>query len=1565
MKTIQHTNVVVYYDGVQVFAGQDDVGGQYVGAMTDTGSDGDRYLVASVTPDPLRRFYAGELDLRTLLLESSADGWYTALVNDDFEGPVSLEPQRGQLLDMDYLPEAGFYLNEAPSMNASDGSWYSAASPTDTDAMSTNSLDRLAFGLYRTNGTYAVLLGAGISSAAGIPTGWDIAVDLIAQIAKLHGEDPPNDPESWYQQRFGRPVNYSEIVQSLASTPAERSQLLSGYIEPDAEDIREGRKQPTLAHRVIARLAKHGRIRLILTTNIDRLMETALADQQIHPMIIHSPDDILGMVPLSHSHGECCVIKIHGDYKDIRSLNTASELEHYHEGIDRLLDQVFDEFGIIVCGWSARWDRALCNAVKRSASGRYSWFWAAHGTTSDAAEELIAHQRAQRIEINDADSFFKEVLRKVERLLGVEPQDAHPVEQGVAVLQGYLQQHLGLGGSDLADDLSSVVSQLFALSTPTEPEPIGQEDASELSKKIDIARELINRGLVLRAKTELERLWGSDDQISENLQARIAGNLAACAMVEEDADSAMRWADEAYGLQPDNPTAIANAALAAHQAGNTERALNLANRCRELSPFNSPATSVVMMEMWRSGEDAALDEYVAANAWVTQDEQCALVLSSIRLLQSRPDEAVELCRGRVAADDQDAQAHLALGQSLMKLSQEARAPLTYPNAVVTQLEDVVAEATQAIDLLQSTDLKRQRHAALILRGCARAILGFYAEAMADFDAALRESPNSSEANFYKALLHLNDGHHNEAIACFELVTDKSQLPDITIPFAHSLLSSGNPRAAAEMLRGSFDPALPGWDDIHRAEMLFRAEAAADEDSTVVPALEKALKQATNDPRLLALDAVVRNASEDSEGAEDALIRALECVDQEQRPEILMRLGFHHQGQGRFSKAADYFGEVVAGNAYHPMAVHLLGCLNNGRRLREALTWSRTLQESGQNLPRVVGDVELNILQLVGDATAAVSQCERICDHPEAIPVDFVNLASAQVRLKDFDAATRTVREIDRQALLEYPVSLLQLAQIKSLLGVDGYLEDAYAARRHGFDNAEVHIGYLSTILGHEQEIIAPGSIGPGCAVLLGGESGERWWSIVDHSEKPLGPHEIAPDHELAIALTDKQVGAKVVLRQGIEDLQYEVIEIQSKLVRAFQETAAEFSTRFPSNTKLSRVAVDDEDISKFLQVVDQQDKFVRNVAQLYREGTIPLGTLASQIHKSPLEVWRACTQHDFSRVAFAVGNDEESYRAKTLLVNADAITLDMVALFTVHELNVIDVLRKRFDRVAVPRLVLDSLSHLSFNTKAMGQTHGFIGKTEDGYYTMSEITEDERNRWKATVESVLAFAGSLETIPSYGLFDAPRDDQELFATLTTAGAGSIWAGEENFFGRELLISDDLGLSKIANAFGIHTANTQALILECWRSGALNGDDYSRIVERLAEMNYWFVQVRAEDIISSFVKSGYVTTNGTRAMLRTLQGPDCSEDSAIIVAVNVVVELASRTVPGQLDLIMGLMLSTLQRGRETSPVLMKFQEAIRDDSRLTPLARQEILASISAYHIGGITRTGHGLIVLRH
>ena len=300
--------------------------------------------------------------------------------------------------------------------------------------------ERLAFALINSPGTYALLLGSGTSRAAGIPTGWEITLDLVSQIAKIKGVESAvmSDPEAWYCTEFGKVPDYSDIIAMLDSTGSERQNRLERYIEPDEANSEEGRKQPTDAHRAIAKLAKRGMIRVIVTTNFDQLIESALMDEGVPLAVISSPDDIEGMTPLTQSHGQCSVIKIHGDYKDNRILNTPDELKEYDERVNHLLDQIFDEFGIIVCGWSAEWDVALRSAILRCNSRRYSWYWAEHGATVEAAEKVIQHRGAQRIPIQGADDFFAGLQNRSEALLQYQRPHPDSTTLAVAALKRYM-----------------------------------------------------------------------------------------------------------------------------------------------------------------------------------------------------------------------------------------------------------------------------------------------------------------------------------------------------------------------------------------------------------------------------------------------------------------------------------------------------------------------------------------------------------------------------------------------------------------------------------------------------------------------------------------------------------------------------------------------------------------------------------------------------------------------------------------------------------------------------------------------------------------------------------------------------------------------------------------------------------------------------------------------------------------------------------------------------------------------------------------------------------------------
>lgn len=115
---------------------------------------------------------------------------------------------------------------------------------------------------------------------------------------------------------LGREPDYSELVKELGGSPEERCSLLEGYIEPTAEERAERRKVPTAALRAIADLVHDGLVRVVVSTNFDRLLENALRDRGVEPNVVDSVDALAGAEPLTYA--ACYLVKLHDDYKDAR-----------------------------------------------------------------------------------------------------------------------------------------------------------------------------------------------------------------------------------------------------------------------------------------------------------------------------------------------------------------------------------------------------------------------------------------------------------------------------------------------------------------------------------------------------------------------------------------------------------------------------------------------------------------------------------------------------------------------------------------------------------------------------------------------------------------------------------------------------------------------------------------------------------------------------------------------------------------------------------------------------------------------------------------------------------------------------------------------------------------------------------------------------------------------------------------------------------------------------------------------------------------------------------------------
>lgn len=270
-------------------------------------------------------------------------------------------------------------------------------------------------------GVYAILLGSGVSTGAGVPTGWGVVTQLIQRLAAA---DAPGDagthqlaadePERWWDEHHGGKLGYSALLSALATTPAARQGLLADFFEPTDEDREQGIKTPSAAHQAIAGLVKRGLVRVIITTNFDRLMEQALDAAGVSPQVISRPEAARGMAPLAHS--PATVIKLHGDYKDIGSRNTPEELESYPEEWNVLLRQIFDEYGLVISGWSADWDTALVTALESTPNRRYPLYWDNRSSRGENAQRLLSIRAGQIIQAAGADELFTNLLSSIEAL---------------------------------------------------------------------------------------------------------------------------------------------------------------------------------------------------------------------------------------------------------------------------------------------------------------------------------------------------------------------------------------------------------------------------------------------------------------------------------------------------------------------------------------------------------------------------------------------------------------------------------------------------------------------------------------------------------------------------------------------------------------------------------------------------------------------------------------------------------------------------------------------------------------------------------------------------------------------------------------------------------------------------------------------------------------------------------------------------------------------------------------------------------------------------------------------
>ena len=1104
------------------------------------------------------------------------------------------------------------------------------------------------------------------------------------------------------------------------------------------------------------------------------------------------------------------------------------------------------------------------------------------------------------------------------------------------------------GGFQLMDNMEALSSQIQSLRSTLDKQakqpdsvPVQDSEFPEASGILDKVSDLIQQGLIYAARTRLKEIKDDAAQLPAPLRFRYLTNLAFCDLSEDKLDEAVSLIIEAHEVQPENATGLTNASLAARLQQDYSQAVDFAQRALALNPNDPVAAANLMAALWCMGQGDQLEEFISSEKWALNEPDSAEALAKIRVQQDRNEDAEEIYRSLIEVDPENYHACVGLSQCLVTRALENRIPILYAEDLTGILCEAESVANQAVRILHHTQLVARRHEALLLRAYARSRLDRITEAMHDVDSVLNESSGNESAIQQKGILLLKDGRPDEARNMLESIQDPDTKANSLLPLADACLESGDASTAITLLKGSFNLDPPRWEDLGRAQSLLQAEFKVGRDDSVGPMLEVALGKHPNDPALFVLSAVRSSLKGDTEATASALIKAISLSDNSTGRMLQSQLGHLYVEVGQFSDAAEQFGKVCGDDISHPDAFPMLLSLSNSGQYRRALDMARKFRTELDLPPKNVLNVEAEILGFVGDVKTAALHYRELCSRSDSTSDDLVMLAITQFRCGEYTAAQETIADIDTSAFGHNPHSLMNLAHLKRFLGIPRFIEDAYLSRRNEPNDPNIQMGYLALFQSLSEDWEEPSVVEPGCSVRLKADGEEKWWHIINSTESPKNDRELPPNNELAQHLLGHGTGDVFELQQGIGKTTCEIVELQSKYVRAFQEIFEEFPLRFPGNPSLSRVKIDNN-LTPIFHNVDLRHQYVEKVEKLYESHQIPFVSFCSFIGNPIFMTWNEYIKQPDKQFWFGEGSDQEAYEGAELLRNASTITLDAIAFLTLHRLKLSDLLKTRFSCVSIPQFVFDEIQGEVFQMRVSNAPSGYMGRDQEGRYTLTEISEDAWESWNGYMSSALDLAETFERTPSYPILSID-DHQETIEALKLSGMGAVYLGDEEFGTDSVLISDDLALAKIARSRDISVANSQALLVELLNSGTLTEETYSSKIEELALMNYWFVRVRSSDILRSLELSSYQTTPGMQAMLKTLREPDSSENTVAIVATEIINALARTTMlPDQFELLSFSVLREIRSGRHSNSILHRFRNEISARLQLIPIKHDHIL-----------------------
>ncbi|HEY0984308.1 PIN domain-containing protein [Schlesneria sp.] len=599
---------------------------------------------------------------------------------------------------------------------------------------------------------------------------------------------------------------------------------------------------------------------------------------------------------------------------------------------------------------------------------------------------------------------------------------------------------------------------------------------------------------------------------------------------------------------------------------------------------------------------------------------------------------------------------------------------------------------------------------------------------------------------------------------------------------------------------------------------------------------------------------IRWTEQDQVAAMDEAAKALNASIQTAQPQELRLLAMILVKLNDHANALPLFEQLTTPGVLDENMEQLISCAQQLERHDLLLRLCRELRESGVADDRL-RKLEVQLLSHYAPRDA-LELAETFITQSSSSGYFVAVRNSLAVRLRQFDKVVLDSASLPEPRDISSPELPDVLLPFVAMGKFDQALQFLYRHRRSNCDDEQSQGSYCVFFLkyGDRTSLQAPPStVQVDCAVLLEFDDHDTYWITVENEQPAPSKGEFALSSGIVQSIAGRQVGEAVELPTTfVRPEKATIREIQTKYVRAFQDTFQNFQRRFPETSLLQKVHVGDAekfDPSTIVESLKERRGHVENCIQIYCSQPCSLFIFAQSVGATELDAIKALVSYPDRRV-YCCNTTPQAFESSAAEgIHSDTIVLSISAIITISMLDGWKSLdpNKHYLISQLTSELLDSWIHES-STGALKES-GVLVLGEDNQLVFLEKSLEQREQLceelrtiRQEVDCRCMLASSMapaELLP---------EKRKLYSDVV--GRHNLEAAGVAKSHNAALWTDDVTVGFVGSVFGVTSIWSQ-LAFRCFaNTDAISRNEFNIVTAKLAAWNYTNVIWSAETIIAA-------------------------------------------------------------------------------------------------------------------